>query len=257
MKDLKVRYELMTPSEIRKARERYPVAYLPLGTLEWHGEHLPVGNDALKAHALCCRMAQEIGGLSMPPIYWGDNREEIAEVVFDPQHFDHLERDHTAEMMEAYDLSKENFLREAARSREKGGWKLFKAILTHSLHQIENLGFEVVVTVSGHYPLNGSAKEVAEHYDGESRILPIMGYDLVEDLGYKGDHAAKWETSLLLSLRPELVDLQKLRETGRLTGVMGEDPREASANYGIVAINEMIDAARRKIGTLLGQAQGK
>jgi creatinine amidohydrolase len=30
-----------------------PLCYLPLGTLEWHGEHAAVGLDAPKAHAVC------------------------------------------------------------------------------------------------------------------------------------------------------------------------------------------------------------
>lgn len=48
-----VSYEEMLPHEIVERRTRHPVAYLPLGGLEWYGEHLAVGNDALKAHRLC------------------------------------------------------------------------------------------------------------------------------------------------------------------------------------------------------------
>ena len=47
----------------RDLRERCPVAYLPLGTLEWHGLHNPVGLDALKAHALAVRCARSGGGV--------------------------------------------------------------------------------------------------------------------------------------------------------------------------------------------------
>jgi creatinine amidohydrolase/Fe(II)-dependent formamide hydrolase-like protein len=39
----KVRYEEMLPSEIRAARTACPIVYVPLGTLEWHGEHDAVG----------------------------------------------------------------------------------------------------------------------------------------------------------------------------------------------------------------------
>ena len=45
----KVRYEEMLPSEIVAARTACPIVYVPLGTLEWHGEHDAVGLDALKA----------------------------------------------------------------------------------------------------------------------------------------------------------------------------------------------------------------
>ena len=46
-----VRYERMRPVEIREAREDCPVVYIPLGTLEWHGLHNPVGHDAERAVA--------------------------------------------------------------------------------------------------------------------------------------------------------------------------------------------------------------
>lgn len=42
-----MRYELMLPHQIRKAiKGNWPVA-LPLGVLEYHGEHLAVGLDTL------------------------------------------------------------------------------------------------------------------------------------------------------------------------------------------------------------------
>jgi hypothetical protein len=38
----KVRYDELLPHEFRKRLAERPIAYLPLGTLEWHGEHLPL-----------------------------------------------------------------------------------------------------------------------------------------------------------------------------------------------------------------------
>ncbi len=43
----KVRFEEMFPWEISAAMAEAPLCYLPLGTLEWHGEHAAVGLDAL------------------------------------------------------------------------------------------------------------------------------------------------------------------------------------------------------------------
>ena len=59
-----VRFEEMFPWEIAAAMAEAPLCYLPLGTLEWHGEHAAVGLDALKAHAVCVRAAERSGGLS-------------------------------------------------------------------------------------------------------------------------------------------------------------------------------------------------
>jgi len=60
---MNVRYEELLPHEIVAARRRCAVAYLPIGGIEWHGKHLAVGNDTLKAHALCVRIAENHGGL--------------------------------------------------------------------------------------------------------------------------------------------------------------------------------------------------
>ncbi len=71
----KVRYEEMRPGEVVIARTKKPVAYLPIGGIEWHGEHNPLGLDTVKAHELCIRAAQKGGGLVMPPLFWGESRE--------------------------------------------------------------------------------------------------------------------------------------------------------------------------------------
>ena len=52
MTESEVQYERLRPAEIVARREACPVAYLPIGTIEWHGEHNPVGLDTLKIHAL-------------------------------------------------------------------------------------------------------------------------------------------------------------------------------------------------------------
>ena len=74
----KVRLEEMFTWEIATAMAEVPLCYLPVGTLEWHGEHAAVGLDALKAHAVCIRVAERSGGLVVPPLYWStDWREDL------------------------------------------------------------------------------------------------------------------------------------------------------------------------------------
>jgi hypothetical protein len=38
--------------------------------LQWHGRHLPLGNDALKAHAILVKTAERSGGVVYPPVYF-------------------------------------------------------------------------------------------------------------------------------------------------------------------------------------------
>ena len=70
----KVRYEEMLPHEIVARRKTFPAAFIGLGGLEWHGEHLAVGNDALKAEKLCELAAARSGGFAFPTLWYGEPR---------------------------------------------------------------------------------------------------------------------------------------------------------------------------------------
>ena len=67
----KVQYEEMLPHEFEEALSRFPVAYVPVGSLEWHGRHLALGNDTLKAYGILLKTAETFGGVVVAPTYWG------------------------------------------------------------------------------------------------------------------------------------------------------------------------------------------
>jgi creatinine amidohydrolase len=66
-----VRLERMRPAQIVAARDRHAAIYVPVGAIEWHGHHNPVGLDAVKAHEQLVGLAKEAGGVVYPPIYFG------------------------------------------------------------------------------------------------------------------------------------------------------------------------------------------
>jgi len=66
----RVRYELMLGREAVEAITRRPVGYLPVGCLERHGDHLPMGLDVIKAHKICCIVAQNAGGVVFPAHFY-------------------------------------------------------------------------------------------------------------------------------------------------------------------------------------------
>jgi creatinine amidohydrolase len=66
-----VQWERLFPREFERAMRELPTVYLPLGTVEWHGQHNALGLDALKAHALCVMAARKAGGIVHPPLYGG------------------------------------------------------------------------------------------------------------------------------------------------------------------------------------------
>jgi len=207
----KVRYEELLPHEMEEIMKDKPIAYLPFGTLEWHGPHLALGNDAVKAYELCLRVAEKAGGVVIPATYWA---------IGGMPHPWTTRLD--AELIE----------------------KLFYAIF----EQIAHVGFKVVVAITGHYGLEQfyTLKKAACEFMYKSNVLiaPMPEYEVAHEKGYRGDHAAKWETSILWALRPELVDMSRLSENLEepLEGVMGEDPRvHASKELGEEVVNHMVN----------------
>lgn len=68
----------MTAVAIKAAAERHAAILLPVGVIENHGPHLPVGTDAFIALALCQATQRFAGALGKetliaPPFYWGVN----------------------------------------------------------------------------------------------------------------------------------------------------------------------------------------
>ena len=65
-----VQMQLMRPGQVEARAREFPVVYVPFGCIEWHGRHLPLGNDAIKAHAILATCAEQFGGVVYPPVFF-------------------------------------------------------------------------------------------------------------------------------------------------------------------------------------------
>ncbi len=80
-----VQMQFMRPGQLEAAGRKFPVVYVPFGLIEWHGRHLPLGNDAIKAHAILVKCAEAFGGVVYPPVYFhaGFAQEHLVPVLSD------------------------------------------------------------------------------------------------------------------------------------------------------------------------------
>lgn len=78
-----VQMQFMRPGQLEVAARKFPVVYVPFGPIEWHGKHLPLGTDALKAHGICVKSAEKYGGVVYPPVYFheGFDRKNIVPML--------------------------------------------------------------------------------------------------------------------------------------------------------------------------------
>ncbi len=243
-------FQRLRPRQIAEEVKAFPTAYLPIGILEWHSFHNPYGLDGLKAHGIATRLAQEIGGLIMPTVFWGDHRAEICE-----RHLDRVDQHGTnaADVMcKTLDIPRDAFARDADRSVDHGGWQLFEALIEHSLFQIETYGFQAIVIIPGHYPLFPAVQNAMSKYGEKGGHCKLwMLHDGKFSETGRGDHAAEYETSLLMAIAPELVDLNELSSDLSLPPVgtaLGKDPRtHASKEKGEAALVKMVQFVREEL----------
>lgn len=215
----KVQWELMLPHEMQAALEACPTAFVPLGTLEWHGYQNALGLDALKAHALCVRAARQGGGIVLPALYGGvGGVEEPYTVVMEP------EPTFSSHLLEPW----------------------LRAILA----ELKRIGFRAAIVLTGHY---GASQQMAVREtavrESQRLAIPVLGtpeYFLAMDAGYMGDHGGRFETSLLMALHPNLVDLSRLEGQPPYRGIGGGDPkRESSAEEGERVSRVIVDRLAR------------
>ena len=235
MSETEVRYHMLRPAQARKRREDCPIAYIPIGTIEWHGVHNPLGADTIQAAELSILAARKGGGLAFPPLYYGESRvESLMEA-------NAADRDKIAEQM---GVSPDNFLPERHPFSAVEQALNYQKLLMHVLAEAESLGFKVGVFVAGHYPLVDHARAAAllfnkRQYSPTQRhgmlAWACVDYLLIADkYDCAGDHAGGWETSHIMATHGETVDLSLLPPKGQpLIGVGGKlAPQDATAQLG-------------------------
>lgn len=173
-----VQYELLLPYQLRDIVTKRPLAYIPLGTYEWHCEHLPVGLDALTSHGLCLRAAQIDGGVVLPALYYGTGGGHSA---------------YPWTMMMPTTIE-------------------IEAQLTFTLGKLRSFGFTCVVLFSGHFPpeeLDMIDRLAARCSTTDFKVI-ATAVNRIEGLSIAPDHAGLFETTLLAAMWPELVLLARL-----------------------------------------------
>jgi creatinine amidohydrolase len=248
-----VRITHLHPRELRKRRDACPVAWLPLGTIEWHGRHLPLGFDGVKAEAICVEAAREIGGVVFPPQYYADHRGVILEAISAPDVLDFgVTFDHRVECCVELGVSVAGVAANAARDHTREAGRQHVEVLERTYWMVRAYGFSRIVAVCGHYPNVSPALAAADRFHAkQSDCRVICGHEgILGDGG--GDHAGAYETSQLMYLLPDLVRRDRLADDrpDEPTGIHGEHPRQATAERGKATVEEFVAGCRAKLGEI-------
>lgn len=224
----KVKYIELLPAEFNQRIKEHPIAYLPLGTLEWHGEHLPLGADAIQSEALMVEAAKRWGGIVLPPLFLGPDRRQ-----------DNDDGTYLIGMDYAKSTSPQQQL---PGSAYWVSYDFFKQLLAATLEQLKRAGFTTVFA-DGHGPSRRTWCEMIPKFEKQFGLRLIgIGEELKESWGYMNDHAALNETSITKYVRPDLVDLTVFKQgaDSPLTGVNGEHPFNATEENGKTAFGKAL-----------------
>ena len=222
--------------------ERHDVAILPWGATEAHNRHLPYGTDTIQAGAVAAdaaRLAAAEGArvVVLPAVPFGVNTGQLD----------------IALCLNLMPSTQALVLRDIVRS-------------------VERAGIGKLVVVNGHG--GNDFRQMIRELQAETAVLicTVNWYAIVDPRPFfdvPGDHAGELETSVMLHLRPALVQLERAgpgaarsfsvaglregwawaqREWTRVTDDTGVgDPRAASADKG----RAYFDAVIRKLAGFL------
>lgn len=185
----------MSWQEIEQRVAECDIAIMPIGAMEEHGYHLPVGTDNYQIEEMCRRAAEavadEVGALVMPCLRYGSTTS-------------------TRCFPGTVNLSPPILIRYLLAQMEahyRGGFRRF-------------------IIANGHggngYPRQVGGEFVQRHADAEVFFTGTFGLGLWERVSADPNnvmvgHAGEIETSLMLALRGELVDMEKAND-GELFG---------------------------------------
>jgi creatinine amidohydrolase/Fe(II)-dependent formamide hydrolase-like protein len=229
-----MRYELMLPHQIRGAISRNTPVVLPLGVLEYHGEHMAVGMDTLAVIGVLEILEKQRDLVILPPFYYG----AASYAVEPPEGAGSLHVD-------------AEYLLPLAKTMLNGLLRVgFRNIHILIHHQTENFASGMPTDLAFRFAAKQAIFAFLERQLGEGwwgsekmkdyyaeqaeaadpfnwiKIHPLMSPEWMD--GYPFDHAGQGETSLMLSMLPEAVDMTKIDPVKWYT----RSAADASAEFG-------------------------
>jgi creatinine amidohydrolase len=226
-REMSVSIYRMTHGEFCDVINNVKRAIIPVGSIEQHGEHLPVSTDSLIAENIARLVAEQIPCFVVPPISFGVSYEHRP----------------------MFNIS----IRNASLSR---------IICDICCSLVEN-GIKNIVLINGHHGNVGALQYIAQNLYGKiPNDISIHSINYWHLMQSEFDHAGDIETSLVLAIAPELVRMDKAEANynnlskskvayasmtnnpnsfPKITGngVWG-DPRNATADKGHQLLDEIV-----------------
>jgi len=191
------KYEELLPEEFYEEFRKSPIAYCGVGIVEEHGLHNPLGTDLFQGYEVCLRAVEISGGIVYPPIPFGPGGHPA------------LSRS------ELRSGTKYMYPPSFCVSRE-----VCKQLYIETLETLADLKFKSCIAFGGHWPCDFLLQEIQRELGGRVGPMRFWGggmCSIIPDImdGKKNPlgvgHGMMLETSLMMAMYPELVDLPRAK----------------------------------------------
>lgn len=179
------RAERLTWNDVEEHLSSPTLAFLPIGALEGHGPHLPLATDTLMAEAIAGALADRFDGIVLPAMPFGEST---------------LVARYPGTVTVTFDTIR-NFVADIAKSLTQGG---FRALVVVNGHYGNKAPIDLALT---EMLRDGAMPAISLDFPGIEQISADVCQTEPPAPGFY--HADEFETSLILHLAPELVDMDK------------------------------------------------
>jgi len=198
------------------------IALIPIGSLEWHGNHLPVETDYLIAVWLCDQVARKRPAYVLPGLYLGTDKRKIIKgkkLIGIDRHLGKR-------------LSGNLYYLEPA---------LFEKMVVALVENLKSNGFKKIYVMAAHTG-GGHMAALARVSKKIAELKIINPWD---DISIDMEHAEEYETSVFWACYPEQEKIsrsKKIPASDDCFKFYGRDVRKgASAALGRKILKEVVD----------------
>jgi creatinine amidohydrolase len=201
------RLERLGIADIQRAISMKGLVFLPIGPLEWHSYHLPYGTDPLNAEAHAHALAECMDGLVHPTMFMGTNLKRS------PDEKDWLDIGH--EKNEVIGMDFPGFpVRSMYWSAD-----VVELAAREAVKQLIKVGFRAIVIMNGHG--DDSQRSILRSVAEDLTATDVKVFYFIPFWDENGEqrwigHAELFETAVAIHSYPDLVDLKRLPEDGKL-----------------------------------------
>lgn len=228
-----VEYNMSFPRELERVKEKRIPTVICGGTVEYHGPHCSYGCDTLIAEGLIKKLAEKKELMIAPTIYYSPASYAVAdetsgtvhieEDIFEAYLFSVFMNMLEAGLRNIYVVIHHQFERENLMPMTLSYMKAAKRATMRYLEKTRGRGWWGNESFSNYYDNLGGNDDPFSWI----KVIPTMSTEVQNATGY--DHAGKYECSILMSLYPDAVKLERL---GDINHWFTRSAKEASKELG-------------------------